>query len=237
MSQPDRHAKTEPLIPDWAAPVYLAVSALAAAFYLGLDLFIADMPGMAIAKTLGIALLAGYAAFSRAPLLVAALVVSACGDFALALNPPAREAGILFFAAAHLIYIAVFALALITRGWRTDGLVLAVALAAFGVAMYSWLRPNLGELAGPVSAYFVIIVLMAALSALLNAPRLITLGAVLFVISDSLIAAGWFRGFEVRAGGFDLVGAAIWTTYYLAQAGIAVGVVGMKRDSPRANTG
>jgi uncharacterized membrane protein YhhN len=229
MNQTDRYADAEPLIPDWAAPVYLVVSAAAAVFYLCLDLFISAAPGMAISKTLGIALLAAYAAFSRAPLLCLALILSACGDYALALNPPAREAGMAFFGSAHLAYIALFALAILRFGWRKDGLILSLALAAFGVAMFVWLRPGLGAMAGPVTAYLGLIVVMAALAALVNGPRLITIGALLFVISDSLIAAGWFRGLEVRAGAFDLLGAAIWATYYLAQAGIGVGVVRMKR--------
>lgn len=229
MSQSDRYADAEPLIPDWAAPVYLAVSAVAAAFYLGLDLFVSAMPGMAISKTLGIALLAAYAAFSRAPLLALALTLSACGDYALALTPPAREAGMAFFGAAHLVYIGLFTLAIAHLGWRKDGLILTVALAGFAAAMFLWLRPGLGDMAGPVSAYLLVIVVMAALAALVNGPRLITIGALLFVISDSLIAAGWFRGLAVQAGAFDLHGAAIWSTYYLAQACIAVGVVRMKR--------
>lgn len=229
MSQSERYDDAEPLIPDWAAPVYLAVSVIAAIFYLGLDLVIADMPGMAIAKTLPIALLAAYAAFSKASLLTLALIVSACGDFALALTPPAREAGMAFFGAAHLTYVALFALVIARQGWRRDGLVLSGALIAFGAAMFIWLRPGLGEMAGPVSAYLAVIVLMASLAALANAPRLVVIGAVLFVISDALIAAGWFRGLEVRSGIFDLHGAAIWITYYLAQTAIALGVVRMKQ--------
>lgn len=229
MSQSDRYADPEPLVPDWAAPMYLAVSAVAAVFYLGLDLVVSAAPGMAVSKTLGIALLAAYAAFSRAPLLALALGLSACGDYALALDPPAREAGMAFFGTAHLAYIALFGLAITRFGFRKDGLVLAAAIAAFAAAMFAWLRPGLGELAVPVSAYLAVIVLMAALAALVNGPRLITVGAVLFVVSDSLIAAGWFRGLEVQLGRFDLHGAAVWTTYYLAQIGIALGVVRMKR--------
>jgi len=48
--------------------------------------------------------------------------------------------------------IALFALAIFRFGWRKDGLILTLALAAFGVAMFLWLRPGLGVLAGPVTA-------------------------------------------------------------------------------------
>lgn len=228
-SPADRYRDTDPLIPNWAAPVYLVMSAIAAVFYLGLDLVTADMPGGAITKTLGIALLAAYAAFSRAPILALALVLSACGDFALALAPPAREAGMAFFGAAHLAYIGLFILAIATQGWRKDGLILILALAVFAAAMFGWLRPGLGDMTGPVSAYLAVIMVMAALAGLIKGPRLITIGAVLFVISDSLIAAGWFRGLEASYGIFDLHAAAIWITYYLAQVAIAVGVVRMKQ--------
>lgn len=228
MSQSDRYDDAEPLIPEWAAPVYLVVSAVTAAAYLGLDLVVVSAPGLAISKTLGIVLLAGYAAFSRAPLLALGLILSAGGDYALALDPPAREAGAAFFGATHIVYIALFALAIVRHGMRKDGLILATALAAFGAAMFVWLRPGLGALAAPATGYLAVIVIMAALAAMVNGPRLITLGAILFVISDSLIAASWFKGMEVTLGRLDLYGAAIWTTYYLAQAGIAVGVVRMK---------
>lgn len=231
MNNPDRYADADPIVPDWAAPVYLSVSAIAAVFYLGLDLFYAAVPGMAISKTLGIALLAAFAAFSRAPLLTLALVLSACGDYALATTPPAREAGMAFFGAAHLAYIVLFILAIFRSGLRKDGLLLVAALAAFGLAMFLWLQPGLGDMAAPVSAYLGVILIMAGLAALMNGPRVITLGALLFVISDSLIAAGWFRGMAADWGRFDLHGAAIWASYYLAQACIAVGVVRMKRDA------
>lgn len=231
MNQPDRYADAEPLIPEWAAPVYLIVSGVAATIYFGLDLVFAAAPGLAISKTLGIALLSAYAAFSRAPLLCLALVLSACGDYALAMTPPAREAGMAFFGSAHIAYIVLFALAMARFGLRKDGLILTAALAAFGAAMFLWLRPGLGDMALPVTAYLGVILIMAALAALVNGPRLITLGAILFVVSDSLIAAGWFRGLEVQWGRFDLHGAAIWITYYLAQASIAVGVVRMKRPA------
>jgi uncharacterized membrane protein YhhN len=231
VNQPDRYADAEPLIPDWAAPIYLAMSAIAATVYFGLDLVFATAPGMAISKTLGIALLAAYAAFSRAPLLCLALVLSACGDYALAMSPPAREAGMAFFGSAHIAYIVLFALAIVRFGWRKDGLILLIALAAFSGALYAWLQPGLGAMAVPVTAYLGVILVMAALAALVNGPRLITLGAILFVLSDSLIAAGWFRGLEVQWGRFDLHGAAIWITYYLAQISIAVGVVRMKQTA------
>jgi uncharacterized membrane protein YhhN len=229
MSEPtyDRYADPDPLIPDWAAPVYLAVSAIAAVIYLGLDMVFASLPGLAITKALGVGLLAAYAAFSRAPALALALVLSTCGDYALAMEPARIQAGMAFFAGAHLVYIAIFALALARHGIRKDGLILVLALGAYGVAMGLWLSPGMGDLTVMASGYLGVILVMAALAALVNGPRLITLGALLFVVSDSLLAAGWFRGLDV-SWVVDIDGALVWITYYGAQVTLAVGIVGLK---------
>lgn len=229
MSEPvhDRYADTEPLFPGWAAPIYLAVSALAALVYLGLDMIVVTMPGLALTKALGAGLLALYAVFSRAPVLALALALSACGDYALAMAPQQTEAGIAFFAAAHLGYIAIFAMALARHGVRKDGLVLAAALAAYGAAMWFWLSPGMGALQLMASLYLGLILIMAALSALVNGPRLITLGALLFVVSDSILAAGWFRGLDI-SWYVDIDGALVWITYYGAQFALAIGIVRLK---------
>ncbi len=233
MSATDRYKDTEPLIPDWAAPIYLWVGAITAIGYLVMAILLGGTAGMAVVKALSVVLLAGYAAFSRATLLSFALLFSAAGDYALGIVPPARETGIAFFAAAHIAYIAIFALIILKSGFRRDGLVLALALAVFGAAMYWWLSPGLGALRAPVTAYLIIILAMAVLAGLVKGPRLIAMGAILFVTSDSLIAMGWFRGLSITYGHIDLVGAAIWITYYAAQICLALGVVRYKRLSER----
>jgi len=225
----DRYADTEPLIPDWAGPVYLAVSVITSVIYFGLDTFTASTSGLlVITKALSVVLLAAYAGFSRAPLLTLALLASAGGDFALGLNPPEREAGIAFFAAAHIVYAAIFALAILRSGWRRAGLAIAAALAVFGVAMLLWLRPGMGELAGPASAYLGIILAMAILAGFVKGPRLIAIGALVFIASDAIIAARWFGG-TLQPDGFDWPAALIWILYYGAQVALAVGIVRMKR--------
>lgn len=225
----DRYAETEPLIPDWAGPAYLIVSLVTSAIYFGLDNFTPSTSGLlAIVKALSIVLLAAYAGFSRAPLLTLALLASAGGDFALALSPPAREAGIGFFATAHIVYGAIFALAIVRGGWRRTGLPIAAALAVFGVVMLLWLRPGMGELAGPASAYIGIILAMAILAGFVKGPRLIVIGALVFIASDAIIAARWFGG-TLQPDGFDWPAALIWILYYGAQVALAVGIVRMKR--------
>ncbi|MCC5996241.1 MAG: lysoplasmalogenase [Oceanicaulis sp.] len=225
----DRYTDAEPLIPDWAGPVYLAVSVITSVIYFGLDSFTASTSGLlAVTKALSIVLLAAYAGFSRAPLLALALLASAGGDFALALTPPEQEAGIAFFAAAHILYGVIFALAILQRGWRPSGLALAAGLAVFGVAMLLWLRPGMGDLAGPASAYLGIILAMAILAGFVKGPRLIVTGALIFIASDAIIAARWFGG-TLQPDGFDWPAALIWILYYTAQVCLALGIVRMKR--------
>ncbi len=229
MSQPSRYDDTQPLIPEWAAPVYLWVAGITSATYFLLEIVLGGAMGMAVVKALSVVLLAAYAVFSKAPILTLALLLSAAGDYALAISPPARELGIGFFAGAHMAYIIIFTLFILKSGFRRDGLVLALALAAFGVAMYWWLSPGMGTLKAPVTAYLAIILVMAILAGFARVPRLVAIGALLFVLSDSLIAAGWFREVSVSYGRIDLVGAAIWITYFVAQTCLALGVVRHKR--------
>ena len=225
----DRYADTQALIPSWAAPLYLWVSGVTSAVYFGLVYWAPGGGELALVKALSIILLAAFAAFSRAPLLAIALILSAAGDFALAMSPPQRAFGILFFASAHIAYIAIFALMMRRSGFKRDGLLLGGGLLVFGAALYWWLSPGMGELRGAVTVYIVIILAMAALAGLVKGPRLLVIGAVLFVFSDSLIAAGWFRGVDVSVGRLDFHGMAIWITYYAAQLCLALGVVRWKR--------
>jgi uncharacterized membrane protein YhhN len=98
----------------------------------------------------------------------------------------------------------------------------------FGVAMLLWLRPGMGELAGPASAYLGIILAMAMLAGFVKGPRLIAIGALVFIASDAIIAARWFGG-TLQPDGFDWPAALIWILYYGAQVALAVGIVRMKR--------
>lgn len=228
-SSANRYRESGPLIPEWTGPAYLGVAVFAALVFLLLDQVTGGGAQMGLVKVSGIVLLAFYAAFRKAFVLALALLLSACGDFALALSPPAMEAGIGFFGAAHLVYFAIFAGFILKDGGRKDGLLLAGALAAFGMAMFVWLRPGMGELLLPASAYLVIIVLMAIAAGLVRGPRLIIAGALLFLVSDSLIAARLFRE-TLAFDGLDWGGVAVWITYFAAQFCLAVGIVRRRQD-------
>lgn len=232
-SSAKRYDETGPLIPEWAAKAYLIVSIFAALAYLVLSQMMGAGVQLALVKVTGIVLLAGYAFFSKSPLLGLALLLSAGGDFSLDLSPPQLEAGIVFFGAAHLVYLAIFAGFIMKDGWRKDGLVLALALIAYGVAMFVWLNPGMGALLVPASAYLGIILLMVIAAALVKGPRLILLGALLFLISDSMIAARLFRETLVFDG-LDWGGVAVWITYFGAQLCLAIGIVRRKAASEAA---
>lgn len=221
----DRYARTEPLFPDWAAPIYLWVSVAASVIYLGLDLTTYSMPGLALTKALGIILLGVFALLKRAPVLALALMLSAGGDYALAMNPPQLEAGIGFFGAAHLAYIAIFALMIMGGGIKREGLVLAGGLFVYGVAMWLWLSPGMGALMLPVSIYLGVILVMAMAAGLVKANNLILIGALMFLLSDSVIAMRWFREVLVFEDSFDWGGVIVWVTYYGAQVCLTLGVV------------
>ena len=227
MTDHDRYS--EPLIPDWAGPVYYWVALIVMAVYLPLDLFFPLAPGLTILKATGPVLLAMFALFRGAPFLAVALVLSAAGDYSLALRPPELERGIIFFGAAHLAYIVVFAGLIMRQGWKRDGLVLVGGLMVFGLAMLWWISPVLGDLAAEVTLYNAIILLMAMTAALVRGSRWLLLGALLFVVSDSLIAARWFR--EILVFDYpDWGGALVWMTYASAQLLLAKGVVESRGD-------
>lgn len=230
MTEPvvDRYANSEPLFPSWAAPIYLWVSVAASVIYLGLDLTTVSMPGLALTKALGIILLGVYAVLKRAPGLAIALLLSAGGDYALAMQPVQFEAGIVFFGLAHLTYIALFLLMIQKTGIKRDGLVLSGALFVFGVAMWIWLSPGMGNLLYPASVYLGIILVMAMLAGLANVPRLALIGALLFVLSDSVLATRWFQGVFVAESGLDWGGVVVWVSYYGAQVCLAMGIIASK---------
>lgn len=230
-----RYDRTEPLLPDWAPPVYLGASIVVAIAFGLLDQISHGNGLLAILKTAGIVLLAFYAAFRRAPLLALALLISSAGDFFLAIVTQDNTAplgwGIAAFAAAHLVYLAIFARLIVRDGIRREGLILAAVLLAYGAAMAWWLAPQTGALTGPVLGYIAIITLMAIAAALANAPRIVLFGALLFIVSDSLLAGSLFRELSFVAG-LNWVALGIWASYYAAQLCLTLGIARTVRRVP-----
>jgi uncharacterized membrane protein YhhN len=97
-------------------------------------------------------------------------------------------------------------------------------LLAYVVTFSWWLSPSLGALAVPVYAYMGAITLMAisAIAAPFRRPW-VAAGAICFVASDSILGAAKFAA---HVPGRDFL---VWTTYCLAQYGLALGCLAEER--------
>lgn len=176
-------------------------------------------PARTLLKTLSIGVLAAlpwtYLGTTGAnPLFVLslALALSALGDLLLALKDQQRYFvfGLGAFLLAHVAYLAAF----LPYARTPQGTVLVAIVATFAAAgaLLAVLIPRLGKLKFPVIAYFAII--MAMVAAALSIPQaswLLGAGAVIFALSDSLIAVRKFLQ------PFPGVNIAVWTTYVAAQ--------------------
>lgn len=192
-------------------------------------------PGSAVIKAmciLALALLAFRFLHNRDGMILGlSLLFSSLGDVLLALNPERLFVfGLGAFLIAHLLYIALF-----VRSWarpappRQVRLVLAIIVFLYGISMADWLMPGLGNLKGPVMAYLCVITLMvmAALWADFSRPWVV-MGAVLFILSDSLIAVSKFKHAFAYHAYF------VWVTYYSAQYFISVGF--LREELDRVNS-
>jgi uncharacterized membrane protein YhhN len=145
--------------------------------------------------------------------LAAGLLLSALGD-ALLEVPGHFVAGLATFLCAHLAYTAAF-----LRDERRLRLRHAAPFAVWLLAAFAWIRPGLGEMTLPVVTYMLAIggMMWRAAARWGDHPGATAalLGAVLFGLSDTLIAIDRFRA--------PLPGAAfaIILLYWAGQAGIA----------------
>jgi uncharacterized membrane protein YhhN len=210
------------LIPasDTLGRTLLIVSALFALIYLvgsfGVEL---TYPMNVLIKATGVLLLAAYALRREAPILATGLFLGAWGDIFLALQPEQLAAGIGAFGLGHIVYIALFADQLRKHGLNgVKGWAMAGVIILAGGAMLVFLQPHFGELRIAASVYNAIILIMAVLAVLGRAPSLAIIGAVLFVISDGVLAMRLFA--DMLPWG----GPVVWSAYYLGQAGIALGL-------------
>jgi len=176
-------------------------------------------PSGLVWKAAGIVLLGLYALSQRAWLAGAALLFCAAGDVLLEL---VFVYGMAAFAIGHLFYIACFLewgriLGLNKRDFPVVILVLIVS-----VALMAWFLPGMGDLLIPGLAYQLIITAMVCSAFIVKAPMLARLGAVVFMLSDTLIAVGIFANMDVPPG-------SVWITYAGAQIMMAWG---MSRVAP-----
>jgi uncharacterized membrane protein YhhN len=205
---------------DRLVAVLLGLSVVFGALYLFDDFGLgAPYPFNVAIKAAGIVLLAAIALRLSHPVLALGLALGALGDIFLALEPVQLPLGIAAFGLGHLVYIYLFGRIRLEQGSRGSwSRLAALALVAYGIAMLSWLQPYFGDLRVTASIYNGIIIVMAILALIGRAPALALAGALLFVISDSVLAVRLFTGWLGDAGWV------VWVTYYLGQAGIALGL-------------
>ncbi|MEZ4729444.1 MAG: lysoplasmalogenase [Caldilineaceae bacterium] len=152
--------------------------------------------------------------------IVAGLLFSLVGDIFLMLPSDRFMAGLISFLIAHLWYIAAFASQVHWPLFSWWG----VPVIIWGGVIYVLLAPHLGRLRLPVLGYMAAILFMAWLAITLSGQRGETWtewaasGAVLFVLSDSVLALNRFRK---PFGSAQLI---VLGSYYLAQWFIALSV-------------
>jgi uncharacterized membrane protein YhhN len=174
-----------------------------------------------LVKTGSVALLALLAAVEGGPLLlIAALVLSAIGDACLAQEGEHWFlAGLASFLVGHIAYVALF--------WTTGGglaeilsqpsrIVIALSLAAAIALILTRLWPAIETGMRPPVALYCAAILAMGVSSLSELGPTVVAGALLFMASDALLAAGRFlvapeddRQAWIRP--------LVWTLYYAAQ--------------------
>ncbi len=161
------------------------------------------------------------AGFDRSVLLiVVGLGFSLLGDVFLMLPSDRFIPGLLSFLTAHLCYIAAFTAG---RGFGFT-IWLMAAFVLFGATLYRLLWSGLGEMQLPVLGYILVIMTMGwqAWERYLDAGGLLALsagiGALLFAVSDSILAWQRFRKH------FNIARLLVMITYYTAQLLIALSV-------------
>lgn len=158
------------------------------------------------------------------------LALGALGDLMLAMGGVKRFlAGVAAFGLGHLAYAGGFL-------WRSgelgfDGLGLAEGLALVGLlalllSTELWLAPRTGDLRQPVRGYVGLIGLLGMAAVLMPAHAgqgVVRLGAVLFILSDLMLALQLFVVTSVTRK--RRLALALWPAYWLGQALIAFGSV------------
>ncbi len=189
----------------------------------------------AIVKTVFMgALAAGLIAAGTPAPLVAAAVASAIGDFLLAFDRKwVLPFGILSFLVAQLLYVIIFLALWFFSGDNSPLLPRYLAMAAIVLAAISflvWMAPKLGWMALAVVPYAIAITGMGAAAMWLpwvGWPAMV--GALLFLVSDFVLAAELFR-LAPDSPTRRITAPIVWWTYAAAQIAIAAGVLLVAMD-------
>ena len=197
----------------------LGVSAAASLAYL---LFPRGAPGSVeiVLKGLSVTVLAFIAIQADRRLLSLALLLSSTGDVLLGCGPRFFLSGLAAFLCSHLVYIVLFVRQRASLAAPPGRILFPVFLLIYGLAFGATLAPSLGALRVPVFGYISAIVAMVATAARAGyRSRWVLAGAVLFLVSDSLLGVNRFQT-QIPLGGV-----LVWTTYYAGQCAITLGVL------------
>ncbi len=163
-------------------------------------------------------------------LTIAALLFSVLGDILLMFvdrSPHFFTIGLVAFLLAHIMYILTF---LKHRGKRKSIIGFVILLLIYASGLFYLLKDGLGEMLIPVVVYMIIILGMATSAYLRKnmvnsvSYNLVFIGAIFFMISDSILALNKFYQ------PLPLSNVSIMVTYALAQYLIVIGILKIKRN-------
>lgn len=150
---------------------------------------------------------------------VAALALSLAGDVFLLWSDRWFRAGLTAFLLAHIAYTVGFSMMLTTGVGALIGLaVVAVGLAAVARRILSAVRDTDARLVLPVSAYMTVISVMVVAAATTGS-IVAFIGALLFYVSDSILA--WGRFVQPNR----ILSVLVMVTYHAAQAGLVISLL------------
>jgi uncharacterized membrane protein YhhN len=147
-------------------------------------------------------------------LILGGLVASLVGDVLLILPADLFIPGLVAFLTAHLIYFAAFRAHLPSGDFHPWTL---IPFGAYGTLMFLYLMPGLGAMSVPVFVYVVVIMAMGWQAFVRwirlrdRGAALTIIGAILFILSDTVLAINRFRVT------FAAEPVLVLTTYYAAQ--------------------
>lgn len=153
--------------------------------------------------------------------IVSGLLFSLLGDFFLIFPEQHFKKGLIAFLIGHICYIIAFS---VSTGFHFTSW-LFLPIAAVGILYLRIILPYSGKMKIPIIIYVIIIMIMGwvAIERFYNDPTLRTIlpaiGAVLFMISDAVLALNKFRKPFFSA---ELI---ILSTYFTAQWFLAVSVI------------
>lgn len=221
--------------PSTRTKVLIAIGVIAAAIFISgrmIDIFWLKMitkPIPVLMMALYLLLLPGKRSFQW--LVIIGLLFGMTGDILLEYSPDTFLFGLIAFLLGHIFYIIAF-----LSDCRRPVLVVAVFAYLYGLAVYSVLQAgHLGDMALPVMVYLLVITTMAwRAAARYEAPgvdhasaKAGVAGAVLFIISDTLLAISLF------VAPFPLSGVIVIITYWLAQLGITLAAQRAQPPAPQ----